>query len=67
MPTTFISRFVNRVLEKKCVLDGPPSANGQIRLGRINKVLKDIIIKSRVLDGFDTMYRVGTVTVYQSN
>ena len=41
----------SRIGKKKYVLhDGPPYANGQIHLGHaVNKVLKDIIIKSRVL------------------
>ena len=37
--------------------DGPPYANGAIHLGHaINKVLKDIVVKSRTLDGFDAPY-----------
>jgi len=40
--------------------DGPPYANGAIHLGHaINKVLKDIIVKSRSLDGFDAPYVPG--------
>jgi isoleucyl-tRNA synthetase len=40
--------------------DGPPYANGAIHLGHaINKVLKDIVIKSRTLDGFDAPYIPG--------
>jgi len=40
--------------------DGPPYANGQIHIGHaVNKVLKDIIIKSRTLDGFDAPYVPG--------
>ncbi len=36
------------------LLDGPPYANGPIHLGHaVNKVLKDIVIKSRTLAGFD--------------
>lgn len=58
---TFISRFVHRELARKYVLhDGPPYANGQIHLGHaVNKVLKDIIIKSRIMDGFDAPYVPG--------
>jgi len=41
-------------------LDGPPYANGAIHLGHVvNKVLKDIVVKSRNLDGFDTPYVPG--------
>ncbi len=40
--------------------DGPPYANGALHLGHaINKVLKDIIVKSRSLDGFDAPYVPG--------
>jgi isoleucyl-tRNA synthetase len=34
--------------------DGPPYANGDIHIGHaVNKILKDIIIKSRTIDGFN--------------
>lgn len=40
--------------------DGPPYANGDLHLGHaVNKVLKDIIVKSRTLDGFDAPYVPG--------
>ena len=40
--------------------DGPPYANGQIHMGHaVNKILKDMIVKSRQLDGFDAMYVPG--------
>jgi len=40
--------------------DGPPYANGDIHIGHaINKILKDIIIKSRTLAGFDAPYIPG--------
>ena len=40
--------------------DGPPYANGAIHLGHaINKVLKDIVVKSRSLDGFDAPFIPG--------
>ena len=40
--------------------DGPPYANGDIHLGHaINKILKDIIVKSRNLAGFDAVYVPG--------
>ncbi len=42
------------------LMDGPPYANGSIHLGHaINKVLKDIIVKSRNMDGFDAPYVPG--------
>ena len=40
--------------------DGPPYANGQIHIGHVlNKVLKDIIVKSRTMAGFDAPYVPG--------
>jgi isoleucyl-tRNA synthetase len=40
--------------------DGPPYANGEIHIGHaVNKILKDIIVKSRTLDGFDAPYVPG--------
>ena len=40
--------------------DGPPYANGSIHLGHaVNKVLKDIIVKSRSQLGFDSPYVQG--------
>jgi isoleucyl-tRNA synthetase len=40
--------------------DGPPYANGAIHLGHaVNKILKDIIVKSRTLAGFDAPYVPG--------
>ncbi|HEY8939442.1 MAG TPA: class I tRNA ligase family protein, partial [Cellvibrio sp.] len=40
--------------------DGPPYANGDIHIGHaVNKILKDIIIKSKTLSGFDSPYVPG--------
>ena len=40
--------------------DGPPYANGTIHIGHaLNKILKDIVVKSRSLDGFDSPYIPG--------
>ncbi len=40
--------------------DGPPYANGDIHIGHaVNKVLKDIIVKSKTLAGFDAPYVPG--------
>jgi isoleucyl-tRNA synthetase len=40
--------------------DGPPYANGAIHIGHaVNKVLKDIVVKSRTLDGYDAPYVPG--------
>ncbi|HJP39339.1 MAG TPA: isoleucine--tRNA ligase [Gammaproteobacteria bacterium] len=46
--------------KKFVLLDGPPYANGQIHLGHaVNKILKDIIVKSKTLSGFDAPYIPG--------
>ncbi|WP_036169558.1 isoleucine--tRNA ligase [Massilia sp. 9096] len=40
--------------------DGPPYANGDIHLGHaVNKILKDIVVKSRTIAGFDAPYVPG--------
>ncbi len=40
--------------------DGPPFANGPIHIGHAaNKILKDMIVKARQLDGFDAAYVPG--------
>ncbi len=40
--------------------DGPPYANGDIHIGHaVNKILKDMIVKSRTLAGFDAPYVPG--------
>ncbi len=40
--------------------DGPPYANGRIHLGTaLNKVLKDVIVRSRTMAGFDAPYVPG--------
>ena len=40
--------------------DGPPYANGVIHIGHaVNKILKDIIVKARSLEGFDAPYIPG--------
>lgn len=46
--------------KKYTLHDGPPYANGQIHLGHVvNKVLKDIIVKYKTLDGYDAPYVPG--------
>lgn len=60
-------RFYQRIRQaskgrsKRFVLhDGPPYANGDIHIGHaVNKILKDIIVKSKTLDGFDAPYVPG--------
>ncbi len=40
--------------------DGPPYANGAIHIGHaVNKILKDLVVKSRLLAGFDAPYVPG--------
>ena len=46
--------------EKFILHDGPPYANGEIHIGHaVNKVLKDVIVKSKTLDGMDAPYVPG--------
>ena len=53
-------REVGRGRDKYVLHDGPPYANGDIHLGHaLNKILKDIIVKSRTLGGFDSPYVPG--------
>jgi len=53
-------REVARGRDKYVLHDGPPYANGDIHLGHsLNKILKDIIVKSRSLGGFDSPYVPG--------
>ncbi len=45
---------------KFVLADGPPYANGDIHIGHaVNKILKDIIVRSRTLAGFDAPYVPG--------
>ncbi len=40
--------------------DGPPYANGRLHIGHaVNKILKDMVVKSRQLAGFDARYVPG--------
>jgi isoleucyl-tRNA synthetase len=46
--------------QKFVLHDGPPYANGQIHMGHaVNKILKDMIVKSRQLKGLDASYIPG--------
>ncbi|WP_394129751.1 isoleucine--tRNA ligase [Shewanella maritima] len=51
----------SRVGAKPFILhDGPPYANGDIHIGHsVNKILKDIIVKSKTMAGFDAPYIPG--------
>lgn len=46
--------------QKFILHDGPPYANGHIHIGTaLNKILKDIVVKSRQMSGFDAPYVPG--------
>lgn len=46
--------------DKFILHDGPPYANGEIHIGHaVNKILKDFIVKSKTLSGFDAPYVPG--------
>ncbi len=51
-------RFAGR--PKFILHDGPPYANGSIHIGHaLNKIIKDMIVKSQTLNGFDSPYVPG--------
>ena len=54
---------IRKASEKKpkyILHDGPPYANGKIHMGHVlNKVLKDIVVKSRQMAGFNAVYVPG--------
>ena len=53
-------REVGRGRSKYILHDGAPYANGDIHLGHaVNKILKDIIVKARTLNGMDVPYVPG--------
>lgn len=53
-------REVSKGRPKFVLHDGPPYANGDLHLGHaINKILKDIVVKSKTLAGFDAPYVPG--------
>ncbi len=53
-------RSSNKGKPKFVLHDGPPYANGELHVGHaVNKVLKDIIVKSKTLSGFDAPYVPG--------
>ena len=56
----------NKMLEKRkdakpfILHDGPPYANGDIHLGHaLNKILKDVIVRSKFMEGYKTPYIPG--------
>jgi isoleucyl-tRNA synthetase len=53
-------RTLRRGAPKFVFHDGPPYANARIHLGHaLNKILKDIVIKSRSMEGLDAAYLPG--------
>src|SRR4051812_48213990 len=53
-------REVSRGRPRFVLHDGPPYANGDIHIGHaVNKILKDTIVKSKLLAGFDAPYVPG--------
>src|SRR5690625_6204033 len=53
-------RAARRGREQFILHDGPPYANGDIHIGHaVNKILKDIIVKSKTLSGYDAPYVPG--------
>jgi isoleucyl-tRNA synthetase len=53
-------RAVSQGRPKFILHDGPPYANGEIHIGHaFGKILKDIVIKSKTLAGFDAPYTPG--------
>jgi isoleucyl-tRNA synthetase len=53
-------RQARRGAKKFILHDGPPYANGDIHIGHaVNKILKDIIVKSKTMSGFDAPYVPG--------
>ena len=50
----------NNQNQKFILHDGPPYANGDIHIGHaVNKILKDIVVKSRTLSGYDAPFIPG--------
>ena len=46
--------------EKFVLHDGPPYANGHIHMGTaLNKIVKDVIVRTKQMDGFDSIYVPG--------
>ena len=53
-------REASRGKKRYILHDGPPYANGHIHMGTaFNKILKDIVVKSKQMTGFDAVYVPG--------
>src|SRR3989338_5763793 len=71
MEPAFLARWENDKLYQKIrqkskgrpsfiLHDGPPYANGNIHIGHaLNKILKDMIVKFKTMQGFDSEYIPG--------
>ena len=50
----------NKDREKYILHDGPPYANGDIHIGHaVNKILKDVIVRSKILSGYNVPFVPG--------
>jgi isoleucyl-tRNA synthetase len=53
-------RDVSKGRKKFILHDGPPYANGNIHIGHaLNKILKDVVVKFKTMQGFDSPYIPG--------
>ncbi len=53
-------RELGKGKKKFILLDGPPYANGRLHLGHaVNKILKDMVVKSKTLSGYDAPFVPG--------
>lgn len=53
-------KTANEGKEKFILLDGPPYANGHLHVGHaVNKILKDIVVKTKILSGFNAPFVPG--------
>ena len=53
-------RETSKGREKFILHDGPPYANGNLHIGHaLNKILKDVVVKSKTMAGFDAPYIPG--------
>ena len=50
-------REIGEGKERWVLHDGPPYANGALHIGHaVNKILKDVIVKSKTMAGYDSPY-----------
>ena len=54
--------------EKYILHDGPPYANGDIHIGHaVNKIFKDVIVRSKLLSGYNVPFVPGWDLSWTSN